>query len=409
MTKLKKNTIKDKKRIYSKVNDDININFNAIFCHSNKFDYKDGRYYSNGIFINDNLKRYTDVFGYLLVISRKKEANNINKLVLIDNPLVRFDSINSLSSLFNKKVRNNIKEKVSHSTYIIARVPSIVSFLTIHYAKLYKKPYMVEVVGDAFGALWYHGLIGKLIAPLEHLLCKYYVKKSAFALYVTRNYLQKIYSTKVETINCSNVELEKFDDSVIDNRIKTIEKLEDNSNIIISTIASIDAKYKGQHNVIKAISKLKKLGYHFSYNIIGNGNKDRLEKLIIKYNVSDCVNLVGGVPHNEIFDVLDKTNIYIQPSLGAEGLPRSMIEAMSRGCLCIGTNICGIPELIDKKFIYSKNNIKQLIKILMSINKEDYKKQAIINFEESKKYSKEVLSERRKKFFNKYKNYVDML
>ena len=44
---------------------------------------------------------------------------------------------------------------------------------------------------------------------------------------------------------------------------------------------------------------------------------------------------MGGVPHNKIFQLLDDIDLYIQPSL-QEGLPRSVVEAMSRACPIIG-------------------------------------------------------------------------
>ena len=45
----------------------------------------------------------------------------------------------------------------------------------------------------------------------------------------------------------------------------------------------------------------------------------------------------------------DNIDVFIMPSL-QEGLPRSMVEAMSRGCNVIGSRVGGIPELLDDNF-----------------------------------------------------------
>lgn len=376
----------------------------AIFTHSNRFETKNGKYYSNGIFINDNMERYTTVFDKLTVIARKKKVYNVDKLVVIDNPKVKFDCIDELTDILKKDVRKRIEKNVVDSNYVIARAPSIMSMLVIHYAKKHKKPYLIEVVGNCFGALWYHSLKGKMLAPFEHIINKKIIKESKYTLYVTKDYLEKIYPTNGKYINCSNVELRELDDQVLKKRIDKIHNRKKDEPIIISTIASVEIKYKGQEYVIKALKELKHQGYNFKYKIVGNGNDARLKKMIQKYDLVDCVELIGGLPHKMIFEFLDNVDVYIQPSIAAEGLPRAMIEAMSRGCLCSGTNICGIPELIDEKYLFRKGNVKDIKNILKDINLNELEKQATINFNKSKEYEIELLKKRRKDFFEEFRD-----
>ena len=81
---------------------------NMIFCHDNKFETKNNKYYSNGIFINDNMTRYTNIFDNVTVIARKKLAINTDKLVEIDNKNVQFKCVDSLIDSFNYKKRKQI-------------------------------------------------------------------------------------------------------------------------------------------------------------------------------------------------------------------------------------------------------------------------------------------------------------
>lgn len=70
---------------------------------------------------------------------------------------------------------------------------------------------------------------------------------------------------------------------------------------------------------------------------------------------------------------LDTVDIYIQPSK-QEGLPRSVVEAMSRGCLCVGSRIAGIPELLSTKYLFNAGNVMQIAKILADIDKDQLRK-----------------------------------
>lgn len=49
---------------------------------------------------------------------------------------------------------------------------------------------------------------------------------------------------------------------------------------------------------------------------------------------------------------LDQLDLYIQPSF-TEGLPRALIEAMSRGLPALASDVGGIPELLDAEYMFS--------------------------------------------------------
>jgi glycosyltransferase involved in cell wall biosynthesis len=91
----------------------------------------------------------------------------------------------------------------------------------------------------------------------------------------------------------------------------------------------------------------------------------------------------------------------VQPSQ-TEGLPRALIEAMSRGCPCIGSNAGGIPELLDNAHIFSSGNVKELATILASFDIEKMITQAKRNYEFSKGYAKEIIETRRNDFLKEF-------
>ncbi|MFA5603080.1 MAG: glycosyltransferase, partial [Bacilli bacterium] len=124
-----------------------------------------------------------------------------------------------------------------------------------------------------------------------------------------------------------------------------------------------------------------------------------------KHGVADQIKFLGAMPHNKVFDWLETIDIYTQPSR-QEGLPRALIEAMSRGLPAFGARTAGIPELLEDRFIFSntRKNIDEIFEILKSFNKDTMIEQAKRNFKESKEYDKNVVEERRRKFFEEFRD-----
>ena len=112
------------------------------------------------------------------------------------------------------------------------------------------------------------------------------------------------------------------------------------------------------------------------------------------------------IHHDDVFSYLDKSDIYIQPSF-TEGLPRAVVEAMSRACPCIGTRVGGIPELLENECLFSKGNAKELINILHHFieNNELLVEQAKRNFIYSKSFETSALNKKRNNFYTQFLNY----
>ncbi len=81
--------------------------------------------------------------------------------------------------------------------------------------------------------------------------------------------------------------------------------------------------------------------------LVGGGDIDSAKCLAGKLGILERVKFTGYVDNN-IYDVLEKIDIFVFPSLW-EGLPYSILEAMNAGKLIISTNVGGIPEIIMHK------------------------------------------------------------
>ena len=99
-------------------------------------------------------------------------------------------------------------------------------------------------------------------------------------------------------------------------------------------------------NVLNLVSAFKDLK-NFTLDIIGEGPyKIKLEEIIKQNNLH--VNFLGIFPNDKLPEIINKYPIFILPSL-FEGNPKSLLEAMSCGAACIGTNVGGIKNIIKHK------------------------------------------------------------
>ena len=81
-------------------------------------------------------------------------------------------------------------------------------------------------------------------------------------------------------------------------------------------------------------------------HIGGNGDVERLHKLIHDYELEEEVCYEGFVSGEKKNTLLSKSDAYILPSY-TEGLPVSILEAMSYRLAVISTPVGGIPEVIE--------------------------------------------------------------
>lgn len=333
----------------------------------------------------------------------EKSANLVPKNInIVKLPNLRKNLKTYFSIKERKKQKKLIIKTVINSDFVIIRLPSTIGNIAVKTCKRYKKPYLIEVVGDGFKALWYHSVRGKILAPISYYKMKGNVRNSKYVIYVTSEYLQKIYPSKGKSISCSDVTIKTQPNEVLNERLKKINNINDIRSLSLMTIGTLGAKYKGQSLVIKELYKLNKRGYNFTYTLVGGGNSKRLRKLVKKYNLENNVIFKGEVHHDKVIEMLKETDVYVQPSK-TEGLPRTVIEAMSVGCYVIGTNVGGIPELLNEKNLFEYNKPSDFSQILTSLTKEIMTENAVNNFNKSKKHDIEILENKRTKFINDFK------
>lgn len=386
----------------------------GLFCYDGplKAD-KDGDYY--GIALNNNIfSRYYVIASHLSVaintkyMDEKLNRNKYSRIELDNFDVIPIPRILSVKGFLIKRrmIRKQLYEEISKADFVIARLPSLIGYESVEISEKIGKPVLVEIVGCPWESFWNHSFLGKIIAPYMYIRLKKISVRAKYVIYVTNNFLQNRYPTKGTSTNCSNVVLNRFDEKNIDKRLSKITSMNKLGKVIIGTTGAVNVRYKGQQHVIKALSELKKEGItKYEYQMVGGGDSSYLRQIARKYDVLDQVKFIGALSHENVFEWLDSIDIYVQPS-ETEGLPRGLIEAMSRGCPSIGSDAGGIPELLEEECVFSKSNHKKLAEIIFAhgFSEEWLKSKAKRNFIEAKNYEKDKIEKRRNKFLKDFRD-----
>lgn len=382
---------------------------NILFCHDGPVCCdKDNRYYSVG-FHDKLFDRYAAIFGGVSVVMRVEQVGENShytestKLSTDKYDLTEYPNYLSLKGIFSskKESKKTLERIVSECDAMIIRLPSFLGSKCVKIARKYKKPYLIEVVGCPLDSLKNHGLSGKLLAPYLYSVTKRQVKEATDVLYVTDVFLQSRYPTRGRQIGCSDVLLDRVDLSLEKKGIKTREE-----TLILGTAGVLDVRYKGQEFVIEALAELKKLGIRAEYRLAGSGTGNFLRERARALGVEDQVRFCGLLDRASLDLFYKELDIYVQPSL-TEGMPRAVIEAMSQGCYCIGTNTGGIPELVGKEYCFAKGNTSDIVRRILAYYEDAENKNRTHCINRSKDFEAASLEIKRNKFYNDFRRFVE--
>ncbi|MCC5643043.1 glycosyltransferase family 4 protein [Nostoc sp. CHAB 5824] len=122
---------------------------------------------------------------------------------------------------------------------------------------------------------------------------------------------------------------------------------------------------KGFDHVLIAFSQVLSDWPDASLVILGDGSeRKKLEVLAHSLNIRHAVDFRGFVTHEEIFEQMTESEVFIFMSL-AERLPNVVKEAMACHCLCVVSHTPGIEELVTDKvhgYIVQQGDVDSAVK-----------------------------------------------
>lgn len=357
-------------------------------------------------------QRYLRIFDMVRVVCRCKEETTLadNRIPFDSDtrlelfPVPFFQGPKGYVKVFNK-VGRSIVNAIEGCDAAILRIPSTVALRVGKYAKKAGLPYACEVVFDAQDMLHNSKGINKLVWKIIDNEMRELCSSADGVSCVTENYLQQhYYSNKSNafTSNYSSISLPKSFYSV--NRT-----FPQNTTKVIAHIAN-QVQYegrKGHVEIIYALRELKRRNVSVIVRFAGQdyfGGVRKLQTLADELGVGNMIEFVGYLSREGLDLFLNDADMYVMPTR-AEGLPRVIIEAMSKGLPCITTPVSGNPELVDSHFLVPYEDsllLADRIEELFS-DKKLYEQTSFNNFERSKKYEASLLQSKRDEFYSKLK------
>lgn len=365
--------------------------YNGEFYHS-KSEHFFERYLA-GLGENDTLTVYCGVI-------QVSDVEIIKRYKKVSHPRIQFVQIPEFRKIGNLfAIFRQVKEIIKDADFCYLRC-GIASSIAGYFCKKRGVPYMAILNEDVFKNLWMHpNKVFKLFAyPLSWMTHRM-VKKANYACYVTQNYLQREYPCDGCMCGCSDIEFLELNDENLEKRYIKIDGL--SNKIVLGSVGSVSTQLKGQDTVIKTLAYLKNKGINnYKYELVGAGDPKKLSELAVKLGVIDLVEFKGVYSHEDVLKWFETIDIYVHPS-HSEGLPRTILEAMTKATPCVCTKVGGVPELINDKCLFSYNGheIEDLACILQDMKPERMRTEAAFNFGHSKDYDPTVLEKRRSAFF----------
>lgn len=362
-----------------------------------------GTVYSEGKITDGVLARFHPLAQEIVIVARLRTVGDVTGLVALTDPRIRFAPVHGIgfSCVFGKSLFANIAHvwrEIGSAQFVVLRLPSLLSVLAAPVLWLRPVSYSVEIVGFPREGLKGkgNGIAIRALGAFLHLLTARLASHAYGALYVTQTALQKFFPTRGLSVAASNVELPLLPVEIEEQNIAPLSE-----RAKIGLIGGMSTNYKGIDVAIHAISQLSRQGYNCELHVLGSGDPELLRRLASDLSCADLV-VFDGIRKGgaEVAAWLDELDIYIQPSR-TEGLPRSLVEAMSRGLPVVASCVGGIPELLDEQWLVPPGEPAPLAaQIKQLIDDDSLRAQARkANARRAVDYSAPVLRKRRDDFY----------
>lgn len=363
----------------------------------------DGSVWSNGIGRYEYWsEKVLDTFEDVLVVARVKDVQIIpDNWSRVDGIGVAVHSVpyyvGPKQYLQQRLVMGaNLKHVIRPNDAVIVRAPGQIAAALVRRRQF--GPYGVEVLGDPWDAF----SPGAIVHPFRAVFRRYFraqletlcINASSIA-YVTRSALQLRYPGGPQTQQFQVTD--GVDD--VENMFSPVGHPAQNVVIFVGSMAQM---YKAPDVLLRSIAICTfRFDLPLKLVMIGDGrHRKDLEQLASDLGIGSQVEFTGELPSGaSVRKRLDNANLFVLPSR-TEGLPRALIEAMARGLPCIGSNIGGIPELLDETELVKPGDDEALATKLSEIAADSSRMQAMSkrNTEIAREYLNKNLEINRRAF-----------
>jgi len=385
----------------------------------------DGAVWTDGTYPRPFWDRYLDAFDAVTILARVRRVARADRLWRrVDDAVVRVHAVPDYQGPWQylqrrSSIRRSIRAAVLQDAAFILRVPGQIGTIAASMLTARHRVLNLEVVGDPEPVF----AVGVNRHPLRAFFRWWYPRnlrrqcaRARNVVYVTQAFLQKRYPTgdgrNGEELpvsrGVSDVELgaSAFAASDVrgDDRAAAIAAAAVDFSrppVRLASIGAMNQPYKGFTDLLAAVAICRSHGLNVAVTLIGDGPlRGQYEQEAQALGIREHVRFAGQLPAGPaVREELDQADIYLQPSL-VEGLPRSLVEAMARGCPCIATTVGGIPELLPMQTLVAPGRPAELAAALkvLACDAARLREASQRNVDVARTYSEAVLAPRRLAF-----------
>jgi glycosyltransferase involved in cell wall biosynthesis len=343
-----------------------------LFVHDHRFLIgSGGAVFTVGSFPRTVWSRYLAWFDEIVVVARDGgPAPAGSDLARSDLPQVRFNLVRNFppaERLLGVRGAASavIEREMRETDAVLVRLPSDLGNLAGRLAKRHGVVWAGEIVGCALDGYRNHGSrLSRAYAPLAMRRLRRLAWDGDQMLYVTRRFLQDRYPSLGDTVGVSDVELAPLDPAACAARQGRLQRVGAGQPPVFGTVASLRIMSKGVQDALAAVARLRARGTHIRYRVLGAGDSRPWRDRAAALGIAGLVEFDGTRPAGQgVRSWLDEIDVHLQPSY-QEGLPRSTVEAMSRGCACLGSTAGGLPELLPPHRTHAPGDIAALAALI---------------------------------------------
>lgn len=290
------------------------------------------------------------------------------KIITISFPLINFPFFSSitLNHFFIKAAIFLLKSKFYKVDIIHAVGGGLPAYVANRISIKIKKNYIIQYIGSDVNFY--------LKKYKNNSNVKNYIYNSSYNTFNSKDLLDKVKSMfpkiKNSEVIYRGIDLKSFKFSM--------PKSEKLKILFLGGLVSDDNdKYKnnlkGGVTLLSSWVQLDKIENLESVELLfGGPNSNLVANYIKKDNLRfpNSLNIIGEINKSLVKRMMENSKVVVIPSL-FEGLPNVAYEAMASGNFIIGSNVGGIPEIIDASIgiLIEPNSVDELIKALLVVIK----------------------------------------
>lgn len=219
-------------------------------------------------------------------------------------------------------------------------------------------------------------------------------------MYVTKTYLQSKYPPAPNSVTFGTSDVSISDD-YFHPQSRNYER-EDLRPLRMVCVGMMSHSYKGHASVIEAVAYMKEnLDKQVMVTLVGDGVlRPKLEELCKALGVEDQVLFVGARKRDhDLEQYLDDAHLFILLSK-AEGLPRAVVEAMARALPVVATDVGGMRELIDMRYLVPVGDVAAAGVLISKLTKQELNEMSRQNIQTARQYRKKFIDKDIREFYS---------